>query len=92
MQCCGTAPLQQDRPRRQFAETPAQDARNALMVLTIVEHQYPAVWALTPELARGCPRGTAAVALLETPAHFPPVAHAAQHLRGAIEALVAGPG
>jgi len=69
------------------AETPAQHCRNALTLLSLIEQQAPAFYALNPELGRSVRRATAAVVLLETPAHYPPLALAAQHLRGAVEAL-----
>jgi hypothetical protein len=69
------------------AETPAQDVRNALTILSLIEQQAPAFWHLNPELGRSVRRATAAVVLLETPAHYPPLALAAQHLRAAIAAL-----
>jgi hypothetical protein len=72
-------------------ETPAQHARNALTLLSLIEQQAPAFWYFTPELGRAARRTGAAIVLLETPAHYPPVASAAAQLRGAVEALCEAP-
>lgn len=72
-------------------ETPRENIKNALTLLSLIEQINPAVWHFTPDLARAVDRAEAALLLLETPAHYPPIAHAQEALRGAVRALLAAP-
>jgi len=72
-------------------EGPVEHVRNALMILRTLAQQQPAVWAMNPELDRAERRAGYAVTLMELRAHYTPTLHAAQHLRGAVEALLEVP-
>jgi len=69
-------------------ESAVQHVRNALQLLTFMEAQNPTTWAMVPELGRAQRRARAAVVLLEVEAHFPPTRHAADHIRGAVQAIL----
>jgi len=68
------------------AESPAMHIRNALMLLSLLKEQSPALWAMNTDLQLTALRATAAVVVLD---HQGPAPMAQRQLRTAIEALLA---
>ncbi len=69
-------------------EGPAEHCRNALMILTALARQQPAVWQMNPELERAARRTGYAITLMDARTHYAPILHVVQHVRRAVEALI----